>query len=202
MLRVNFDGRIKLEFHGAAVTSDAGLMAYRELDEAMGLAEMGEAFRDSHRGKNKQHELVGLLRQSVYSRLAGYEDKNIRTHLVQLKVPQGYSKYLFAQTRREKYHNGLWLKEKVFEDIVRHSGLDTSTLKKYYCTGKLMSYVNILKPTLIKGYLWLRLHGHYHQPKQTMGINPDRAQISFRGVRQLLTDERRRVQSFRDRSQL
>jgi len=32
-LRVEFDSRIKLEFHGAAVTSDAGLIAYRELDE-------------------------------------------------------------------------------------------------------------------------------------------------------------------------
>ena len=75
-LRVEFDNRIKLEFHGAAVTSDAGLVAYRELDEALGLTEMGEVFRDSRRGKNTQHEIVGLLRQSVYSRLAGYEDTN------------------------------------------------------------------------------------------------------------------------------
>ena len=75
-LRVEFDSRIKLEFHGAAVTSDAGLVAYRELDEVLGLTEMGEAFRDSRRGKNTQDELVGLLRQSVYSRLAGYEGTN------------------------------------------------------------------------------------------------------------------------------
>ena len=46
-LRVEFDSRIKLEFHGAAVTSDAGLVAYRELDESLGLTEMGEVFRDS-----------------------------------------------------------------------------------------------------------------------------------------------------------
>ena len=48
-LRVEFDSRIKLEFHGAAVTSDAGLVAYRELDEALGLTKMGEVFRDSPR---------------------------------------------------------------------------------------------------------------------------------------------------------
>jgi hypothetical protein len=76
-LRVDFDSQIKLEFHGAAVTSDAGLVAYRELDEALGLTETADdMFRDSRRGKNTQHELAGLLRQSVYSRLAGYEDTN------------------------------------------------------------------------------------------------------------------------------
>jgi hypothetical protein len=76
-LRVDFDSQIKLEFHGAAITSDAGLVAYRELDEALSLTEMADAvLRDSRHGKNTQHELVGLLRQSVYSRLAGYEDTN------------------------------------------------------------------------------------------------------------------------------
>ena len=76
-LRVDFDRQIKLESHGAAITSDAGLVTYRELDEALGLTETADdMFRDSRRGKNTQHELAGLLRQSVYSRLAGYEDTN------------------------------------------------------------------------------------------------------------------------------
>ena len=76
-LRVQFDRRLKLKFLGSKVTTDAGLLAYRELDEALGLTEMADdLLGDSRLGKNKQHGLVPLLRQSIYSRLAGYEDVN------------------------------------------------------------------------------------------------------------------------------
>ncbi len=73
----NFDSRLKLEFHGSRVTSDAGLLAYRELDEALGLtATADQLLADTRTGKNGWHGILGLLRQSVYGRLAGYEDVN------------------------------------------------------------------------------------------------------------------------------
>ena len=74
-LRLDFDRQLMLQFRGSVVTSDAGLLAYRELDDALGLSAMG-ALSDARTGKNGRHALVGTLRQSVFGRLAGYEDVN------------------------------------------------------------------------------------------------------------------------------
>ena len=76
-LRVDFDRRLKLEFHGSQITSDGGLLVYRELDDALGLTEVaGDIFQDSRTGKNGWHGMTGQFRQSVFGRLGGYEDVN------------------------------------------------------------------------------------------------------------------------------
>src|SRR5262245_21563185 len=76
-LRVAFDRRLKLEFHGATVTSDAGLLAFRELDDALGLTQLAaDLLHDPRTGRNGRHTLLAQFRQAVFGRLAGYEDVN------------------------------------------------------------------------------------------------------------------------------
>ena len=75
--QLSFNGLLKVDFQGSHVTSDGGLILVRELDERLGLGELiDEHLTDSRQGTNKQFTLADLLRQSVYSRLAGYEDLN------------------------------------------------------------------------------------------------------------------------------
>jgi hypothetical protein len=72
-----FNASLKVDFQGSRVTSDGGLILVRELDERLGLEKLiEEHLSDSRQGLNKQFTLADLLRQSVYSRLAGYEDLN------------------------------------------------------------------------------------------------------------------------------
>jgi hypothetical protein len=76
-LRLQFDRSVKLAFCGSSISSDGGLLLHRELDDALGLTDMAAALiADPRTGRNGRHRLAGLLRQSVFSRLAGYEDVN------------------------------------------------------------------------------------------------------------------------------
>ena len=83
-LRLMFNHKIQLEFRGAAITSDAGLLPIRELDDALGLTHIARDYlQESRTGRNIRHHLVPLLRQSIYSRLAGYDDTNDAERLSQ-----------------------------------------------------------------------------------------------------------------------
>ena len=74
--QLSFNASLKVDFQGSRVTSDAGLILVRELDERLGFSKLIEGHLADSRGKNIQLPLADLLRQSVYSRLAGYEDMN------------------------------------------------------------------------------------------------------------------------------
>ena len=75
--QLSFNGLLKVDFPGSRVTSDGGLLLVRELDERLGLGKLiDEHLTDSRQGSNKKFPFADLLRQSIYSRLAGYEDLN------------------------------------------------------------------------------------------------------------------------------
>jgi len=80
---LSFNGRLKVGFQGSRVTSDGGLLLVRELDERLGFGELIERHLTDGRAKNTQLPLTDLVRQSVYSRLAGYEDVNDAERLSQ-----------------------------------------------------------------------------------------------------------------------
>ncbi len=76
-VRLSFNPQLRVEFRGATVTSDAGLLLPRELDARLGLTTLIERHLvDPRTGHNRQFPLPDLFRQSIYSRLAGYEDTN------------------------------------------------------------------------------------------------------------------------------
>jgi hypothetical protein len=75
--QLSFNASLKIDFQGSQVTSDGGLILVRELDERLGLGDLiAKHLSDAWRGKNTQLPLADLFRQSVYSRMAGYEDVN------------------------------------------------------------------------------------------------------------------------------
>ena len=61
-LRLQFNPKVRLAFHGATITTDAGLLAFREFDDALGLTEIAEDYlQESRTGRNILHHLVPLL---------------------------------------------------------------------------------------------------------------------------------------------
>ena len=82
-----FDRHVLLRFHSSVISSDAGPLAYGEWDDATSLTSMaGEELADARTGKNVCQVLVGLLRQSVFGWLAGYEKVNHAERLCRFRA--------------------------------------------------------------------------------------------------------------------
>jgi Transposase DDE domain group 1 len=74
--QLSFNRFLRVAFQGSRVTSDGGLILVRELDERLGFSELIEQHLTDSRANNARFSFADLLRQSIYSRLAGYEDVN------------------------------------------------------------------------------------------------------------------------------
>ena len=93
---------------------------------------------------NDATELYNCAKQLKLNK-SEHLDANIEIDMSHAKVPKGYTRHLTASDRRAKYHNGYWLREKVFEDILKYSGLNKDVLCGFYYSGeinKLCAYLN------------------------------------------------------------
>jgi hypothetical protein len=79
--QLSFNPALRVELQGSRVTSDGGVILVGELDERLGFSDLIAQHIADPRGKNTQFSLADLIRQSVYRRLAGYEDVNDAEHL-------------------------------------------------------------------------------------------------------------------------
>ena len=81
--QLSFNRFLRVGFQGSRVTSNGGLILVRELDERLGFSELIDEHLTDSRANNARFSFADLLRQSVYSRLAGYEDVNDAEQLSQ-----------------------------------------------------------------------------------------------------------------------
>ena len=81
--QLSFNRFLRVAFRGSRVTSDGGLILVRELDERLGFGDLIARHLTDSRANNARFPFPDLLRQSVYSRLAGYEDVNDAERLSQ-----------------------------------------------------------------------------------------------------------------------
>jgi hypothetical protein len=81
--QLSFNRFLRVDFQGSRVTSDGGLILVRELDDRLGFGKLIDQHLTDSRANNARFPFANLLRQSVYSRLAGYEDVNDAERLSQ-----------------------------------------------------------------------------------------------------------------------
>jgi len=77
-----FNRSIRIDFRGAKISSDTGILMLREIDERFNItAPVTERMEDPRRASHLRHTYVDLIRQRVHQMAAGYEDCNDANHL-------------------------------------------------------------------------------------------------------------------------
>jgi hypothetical protein len=124
--QLSFNASLKISLRGSRVTSDAGLILVRELDERLGFGELITLhLTDSRPGKNKQLPLADLFRQSVYNRIAGYEDVNDAERLAQdptfrlIGSEKTWDRGVALTSRLQTFETEMLAEEQNFASLVR-----------------------------------------------------------------------------------
>ena len=136
-VRLSFNPQLGIEFRGATVTSDAGLLLPRELDERLGLDALIERhLTDPRTAHNRQFPVSDLFRQSIYSRLAGYEDINDAERLAEDPTFR-----MLASRERRETSVALQRLFKTGARLIRHARYFTLQLAESYLTRSLFRQI-------------------------------------------------------------
>jgi hypothetical protein len=154
--QLSFDASLKVDFQGSRVTSDGGLILVRELDERLGLGELIEQhLMDSRRGKNTQFPFPDLLRQSVCSRLAGYEDVNDADRLSQdptfrlISSVKVWDRGAAQTSRLQTFETGMLGEEEKFAGLAAINRELTAKASVYGVLGR-----GKMAPSVAHGSIW------------------------------------------------
>jgi len=170
--QLSFNASLKVDFQGSRVTSDGGLILVRELDERLGFSELIEQRLTDPRGKNTQLPLADLLRQSVYSRLAGYEDVNEAERLSQDPTfrPIGSEKIwerrVALTSRLQSFETEMLAEEEnlaglkaISRDLIAKAGSVDSQQRVVKTGGRLIKHARYCWLLLAESHLTRRLFG-------------------------------------------
>jgi hypothetical protein len=76
----HYSTTVVADFKGGQISSDAGLLPLRELDDRLGwTAAIASCLNDPRDPAKIEHDLLTLLRQRLFAMIAGYEDANDHT---------------------------------------------------------------------------------------------------------------------------
>ena len=116
--------KIEADFNGGEISSDAGLLFLREVEERIGLiSKMADSLRDRRHPGYVQHQLLELFRQRIFQIAGGYEDGNDSNELREdpimkiacERLPEGEP--LASQPTISRFENSLSRTAKVFLDV-------------------------------------------------------------------------------------
>jgi hypothetical protein len=168
--QLSFNASLKVDFQGSRVTSDGGLILVRELDERLGFSELMEQYLTDSRGKNTQLPLADLLRQSVYSRLAGYEDVNDAERLSQdptfrlIGSEKIWERGAALTSRLQSFETEMLAEEEnlaglkaISRDLIAKAGSVDSQQRVVKTGGRLIKHARYYWLLLAEGHLTRRL---------------------------------------------